>query len=95
RVRPDCCPISVPFREQRRAKKSILVHNLLEAPPVVLRIYTTRRYGHLRSPAVCGTTRESAADCGRDEASPPPAAPPSAGFIHLRSPVYPLKEVIK
>jgi hypothetical protein len=49
-------------------------------------------YSHLRSPAVCGTTRDAAADCGRDEASPPPAAPPSSGFIHLRSPVYQLKE---
>ncbi|XP_069681737.1 protein C-ets-1 isoform X3 [Periplaneta americana] len=49
-------------------------------------------YSHLRSPAVCGATRDAAADCARDEASPPPAAPPSAGFIHLRSPVYQLKE---
>ncbi|XP_021923093.1 transforming protein p68/c-ets-1 isoform X1 [Zootermopsis nevadensis] len=49
-------------------------------------------YSHLRSPAVCGTPRDATTDCGRDEASPPPAAPPSSGFIHLRSPVYQLKE---
>jgi len=54
--------------------------------------FVSAGYSHLRSPAVCGTTRDTAADCGRDEASPPPAAPPTASFIHLRSPVYQLKE---
>jgi len=54
--------------------------------------FVSAGYSHLRSPAVCGTTRDTAAECGRDEASPPPAAPPTAGFIHLRSPVYQLKE---
>ncbi|XP_063235380.1 ETS-like protein pointed isoform X3 [Bacillus rossius redtenbacheri] len=45
--------------------------------------------GHLRSP-VCDPRGEGGSDC-RDDGSPPPQAP-AAGYIHLRSPVYLLKE---